>query len=102
MGPIGVAYADAGTRNGCRDTVQLLEWDAAIDVHGWSSLSRAPSGRAPGQVRAPRAGPAINLNPLGPVHCLVAWDDAELGGRKACRETSRSGKEEPDVDIHKG
>lgn len=34
MGLIGVTYADAGTRNGCRDTVQLLEWDTAINVHG--------------------------------------------------------------------
>lgn len=30
MGRIGVTYADAGTRNGCRDTVQSLEWDTAI------------------------------------------------------------------------
>lgn len=88
MGPIGVTYADAGKRNGCRDTVQLLEWDAAIDVHGWSSSSRAPSGRAPGQVRAPRAGPAINLNPLGPVHgalprgmgrCGIGWTKSLQG-----------------------
>lgn len=32
IGPVGITYADAGAGNGCRDTVQLLEWDTAIVV----------------------------------------------------------------------